>query len=175
MTLREVMGSTNDARDVQVFCAVDVRRNISVTFSGENHASEARIRFDTAGMYRQLGDVKALLRCTKQLRGNTTTGVPAPAHGTLRTTLSLEGRLNHFATVASTRSPVHRTVEELSFAFLVLLNQPLARTEAANRFEQLWNETNEAASASLGTDYAVSYIALLKDMDKKWRRLRVLN
>jgi hypothetical protein len=70
---------------------------------------------------------------------------------------------------------MHRTVEELSFAFLVLLNQPLARTEAANRFEQLWNETNEAASASLGTDHAVSYIALLKDMDKKWRRLRVLN
>lgn len=83
--------------------------------------------------------------------------------------------MNHFATGVSARSPMHRTVEELSFAFLVLLNQPLARTEAANRFEQLWNETNEAASASLGTDHAVSYIALLKDMDKKWRRLRVLN
>jgi hypothetical protein len=91
------------------------------------------------------------------------------------TTLSLEGRLNHFATGVSARSPMHRTVEELSFAFLVLLNQPLARTEAANRFEQLWNETNEAASASLGTDRAVSYITLLKDMDKKWRCLRVLS
>ncbi|WP_259295132.1 hypothetical protein [Paraburkholderia sp. DHOC27] len=83
--------------------------------------------------------------------------------------------MSHFAAVGSTRSPMHRTVEELSFAFLVLLNQPLARTEAANRFEQLWNETNEAASASLGTERAISYISLLKDMDKKWRRLRVLN
>jgi hypothetical protein len=75
----------------------------------------------------------------------------------------------------STGSQMHRTVEELSFAFVVLLNQPLARAEAANRFERLWNETNEAASASLGTDRAVSYIALLKDMDARWRRLRVLN
>ena len=98
-----------------------------------------------------------------------------PGRGIFSTTLSPEGRLNHFATVVSTRSPMHRTVEELSFAFLVLLNQPLARTEAANRFEQLWNETNEAASASLGTDRAVSYITLLKDMDKKWRCLRVLS
>jgi hypothetical protein len=31
------------------------------------------------------------------------------------------------------------------------------------------------ASASLGTDLAVRYITLLKDMDKKWRCLRVLS
>ncbi|WP_437123855.1 hypothetical protein [Paraburkholderia phenazinium] len=94
---------------------------------------------------------------------------------TFRTKLSSEGRLNHSAKSISVHSPMHRTVEELSFAFVVLLNQPLARTEAANRFERLWNETNEAASASLGTEHAVSYIALLKDMDARWRCLRVLN
>jgi hypothetical protein len=70
---------------------------------------------------------------------------------------------------------MHRTMEELSFAFLLLLNHPLARTEAANRFEKLWNETNEVASASLGTERAISYIAVLKDMGRKWRRLRVLS
>jgi hypothetical protein len=89
--------------------------------------------------------------------------------------LSLEDRLNHFAKSISMHSQMHRTVEELSFAFVVLLNQPLARVEAANRFERLWNETNEAASASLGTERAVSYIALLKDMDARWRHLKVLN
>lgn len=83
--------------------------------------------------------------------------------------------MNHFAKSMSLHSPMHRSVEELSFAFVVLLNQPLARLEAANRFERLWNETNEAASASLGTERAVSYIALLKDMDTRWRRLRVLS
>ncbi len=83
--------------------------------------------------------------------------------------------MNHFAKSMSVHSQMHRSVEELSFAFVVLLNQPLARLEAANRFERLWNETNEAASASLGTERAVSYIALLKDMDMRWRRLRVLS
>lgn len=83
--------------------------------------------------------------------------------------------MNHFAKSMSVHSQMHRSVEELSFAFIVLLNQPLARLEAANRFERLWNETNEAASASLGTERAVSYIALLKDMDTRWRRLRVLS
>ncbi len=89
--------------------------------------------------------------------------------------LSLEDRLNHFTELISVHSQMHRSVEELSFAFVVLLNQPLARVEAANRFERLWNETNEAASASLGTERAVSYIALLKDMDVRWRHLKVLN
>ena len=98
-----------------------------------------------------------------------------PGRGIFSNTLSPEDRLNHFATVVSARASMHRTVEELSFAFVVLLNEPLARVEAANRFERLWNETNEAASASLGTEHAVSYIALLKDMDARWRRLRVLN
>jgi hypothetical protein len=83
--------------------------------------------------------------------------------------------LNHSVKSIYAHSPMHRTVEELSFAFVVLLNQPLARVEAANRFERLWNETNEAASASLGTERAISYIALLKDMDSRWRHLRVLN
>jgi hypothetical protein len=83
--------------------------------------------------------------------------------------------LNHSAKSISVHASMHRSVEELSFAFVVLLNEPLARVEAANRFERLWNETNEAASASLGTEHAVSYIALLKDMDARWRRLRVLN
>ena len=83
--------------------------------------------------------------------------------------------MNHFAKSMSVHSQMHRSVEELSFAFVVLLNQPLARLEAANRFERLWNETNEAASASLGTERAVSYIALLKDMDMRLRRLRVLS
>ena len=83
--------------------------------------------------------------------------------------------MSHFAKSMSARSQMHRSVEELSFAFVVLLNEPLARVEAANRFERLWNETNEAASASLGTERAISYIALLKDMDVKWRHLRVLN
>ena len=83
--------------------------------------------------------------------------------------------MNHFAKSMSVHSQMHRSVEELSFAFIVLLNQPHARLEAANRFERLWNETNEAASASLGTERAVSYIALLKDMDTRWRRLRVLS
>ncbi len=69
----------------------------------------------------------------------------------------------------------HRSVEELSFAFAMLLNQPLARAEAASRFAQLWNETNEAASASLGTGRANGYIALLRDMDVRWRRLPALN
>lgn len=90
-------------------------------------------------------------------------------------TTNAEGRLNHFAKSMSVHAQMHRSVEELSFAFVVLLNQPLARLEAANRFERLWNETNEAASASLGTEHAVSYIALLKDMDTRWRRLRVLS
>lgn len=95
--------------------------------------------------------------------------------GTFSCTSLLEDRLNHFAKSISMHTRMHRSVEELSFAFVVLLNQPLARTEAANRFERLWNETNEAASASLGTERAISYIALLKDMDARWRRLRVLN
>jgi hypothetical protein len=93
-------------------------------------------------------------------------------HDTFIEKLSSEGRLNHSAKSISVHLPMHRTVEEL---FVVLLNEPLARVEAANRFERLWNETNEAASASLGTEHAVSYIALLKDMDTRWRRLRVLN
>ena len=70
---------------------------------------------------------------------------------------------------------MHRTANELSFAFFVLLNAPLGRVEAATRFERLWDETNEAASASLGTESATTYIELLKDMDARWRRLSALN
>ena len=69
----------------------------------------------------------------------------------------------------------HRTVEELSFAFSVLLAQTLPRQEAALLFQELWDEINEAAVACDTERGAFSYVELLKDMDKRWRNALTLN
>jgi hypothetical protein len=69
----------------------------------------------------------------------------------------------------------HRTAEELSFAFSLLLLQPLSRHEAAILFEELWNEANAAATACLPDGAAFSYIELLKEMDRRWRHVRTLH
>lgn len=69
----------------------------------------------------------------------------------------------------------YRSAEELSFAFSLLLFQPLARVDAAVLFEALWNETNDAATACLADAAAFSYIELLKDMDRRWRHVRTLH
>lgn len=71
--------------------------------------------------------------------------------------------------------PLRRSAEELSFAFSVLLTQPLSRPEAAARFETLWNEVNDAAQSCADSDAAFSYIALLHSMDQRWRFLRSMN
>jgi hypothetical protein len=71
--------------------------------------------------------------------------------------------------------PLQRSAEELSFAFSELLAQPLSRPEAAARFENLWNEVNDAAQSCVDSDAAFSYIALLQSMDQRWRFLRSMN
>ncbi|SEI39129.1 hypothetical protein SAMN05192539_1001122 [Paraburkholderia diazotrophica] len=71
--------------------------------------------------------------------------------------------------------PLRRSAEELSFAFSVLLTQPLSRPEAAVRFETLWNEVNDAAQSCVDSDAAFSYIALLHRMDRRWRFLPSMN
>jgi hypothetical protein len=69
----------------------------------------------------------------------------------------------------------YRSAEELSFAFSLLLVQPLSRAEAAILFEELWNEANAAATACLADGAAFSYIELLKEMDRRWRHVRTLH
>lgn len=69
----------------------------------------------------------------------------------------------------------HRTAEELSFAFSVLLARPLSRQEAALLFQELWDEANEAAVACATERAALIYVELLKDMDKRWRHVRALH
>ncbi|MEJ0004236.1 MAG: hypothetical protein WDN30_13045 [Pararobbsia sp.] len=73
------------------------------------------------------------------------------------------------------RAPRYRSAEELSFAFSVLLAQPISRAEAAVLFEALWNEANDAATACLTDASAFGYIALLKEMDKRWRHASTLH
>jgi hypothetical protein len=68
-----------------------------------------------------------------------------------------------------------RSAEELSFAFSVLLTQPLSRPEAAERFENLWDEVNQAAQSCADGDAAFHYVALLQKMDHSWRFLRSMN
>jgi hypothetical protein len=63
----------------------------------------------------------------------------------------------------------HRTAEEISFAFASLLALPLARPEAARRFQLLWDEANEGAYACFARAPMSDYVVLLKDMDKRWR------
>ena len=69
----------------------------------------------------------------------------------------------------------HRTAEELSFAFSVLLARPLPRPEAALLFQELWDEANEAAVACASERAALTYVELLKDMDKRWRLMPALH
>jgi hypothetical protein len=69
----------------------------------------------------------------------------------------------------------HRTAEELSFAFAVLLALERPRPQAALLFEELWDEANEAATACLAFESAFGYIAVLKDMDQRWRHTRALH
>lgn len=73
------------------------------------------------------------------------------------------------------RMSARRSVEELSFAFSVLLVQPLERMEAARRFSTLWDEVNEAAQSCADSDATLPYIALLQKMDVHWRQLRSMN
>jgi hypothetical protein len=68
-----------------------------------------------------------------------------------------------------------RSVEELSFAFSVLLALPLDRMEAARRFSTLWDEVNAAALTCADTDTTLTYIALLQKMDRHWRQHRSMN
>ncbi|RKP51825.1 hypothetical protein D7S86_17885 [Pararobbsia silviterrae] len=69
----------------------------------------------------------------------------------------------------------YRTAEELSFAFSILLVRPLPHLEAALLFEKLWDEANAAAVACETERAALSYVELLKDMDRRWRNMRALN
>jgi len=63
----------------------------------------------------------------------------------------------------------HRTAEEISFAFTSLLALPLARQDAARQFQLLWDDANEGAHACFARASMFDYVALLKDMDKRWR------
>lgn len=74
----------------------------------------------------------------------------------------------------SSHSP-HRTAEELSFAFSVLLTLELPHQEAAFAFQRLWDETNDAATACLPEASAFIYIELLRDMDRRWRSSKTLH
>jgi hypothetical protein len=69
----------------------------------------------------------------------------------------------------------HRTAEELSFAFSVLLARALPRQQAALLFQELWDEANEAAVACATERAALTYVELLKDMDKRWRHMPALH
>ncbi|HTJ93115.1 MAG TPA: hypothetical protein VL424_08395 [Pararobbsia sp.] len=69
----------------------------------------------------------------------------------------------------------HRTAEELSFAFSVLLARSLPRQQAALLFQELWDEANEAAVACATERAALTYVELLRDMDKRWRNVRALH
>lgn len=69
----------------------------------------------------------------------------------------------------------YRTVEELSFAFSVLLARALPRQQAALLFQELWDEANEAAVACDTERAALTYVELLRDMDKRWRHMPALH
>lgn len=63
---------------------------------------------------------------------------------------------------------VYIHIEELRFEFEVLLCTTQSRGKAAAQFAKLWDEVNEAASIACSVGEAAPYIALLKQMDRRW-------